>query len=92
VRVDHGVVAGADVAGVLAGAGRDAVAALAADVALVVAHLVLPVVAATAIAHLWAVCSPTIVIATIAGEITHELLIVCITFIYEATKFRVGIC
>lgn len=46
VRVGHAVVAGADVAGVLAGAGRHAVAALAADVALVVAHLVPPVVGA----------------------------------------------
>lgn len=56
--VGHLVVAGADVAGVLAGAGGDAVAALAADVALVVAHLVLPVVGAPAQAHFGAVCSP----------------------------------
>lgn len=53
--VDHGVVAGAEVAGVLTGAGRDAVAVLAAHVALVVAHLVLPVVAAPPQARRWTV-------------------------------------
>lgn len=46
VWVDQGVVAGAEVARVLAGARRHAVAAAAADVAHLVAHLVLPVVAA----------------------------------------------
>jgi len=46
VRVDHGVVAGAEVACLLAGARRHAAAAVAADVAHLVAHLVLPVSAA----------------------------------------------
>ena len=58
MRVGHLVVAGADVAGVLAGARRHAVAALAADVAHLVAHLVLPVVTAPPRAHLRAVCAP----------------------------------
>lgn len=46
VRVDHGVVAGAEVAGVLSGARGHAAAVVAADVAHLVAHLVLPVVGA----------------------------------------------
>lgn len=45
--VDHGVVAGAEVAGGLAGAGRDAAAVVAADVAHLVAHLVHPVLGAS---------------------------------------------
>ena len=57
VRVDHGVVAGAEVACLLAGARRHAAAAVAADIAHLVAHLVLPVVAATHHATRRAVCS-----------------------------------
>jgi hypothetical protein len=57
VRVDHGVVAGAEVACVLAGSRRHAAAAAAADVAHLVAHLVLPVVAAAHHATRRAVCS-----------------------------------
>jgi len=57
VRVDHGVVAGAEVACLLAGARRHAAAAVAADVAHLVAHLVLPVVAATHHATRRAVCT-----------------------------------
>ena len=56
--VFHVGVAGALVAGVLAGAGGDAAALAAADVAHLVAHLVLPVVGAAAQAHLGAVCKP----------------------------------
>lgn len=52
VGVDHVIVAGAEVAGVLAGARRHAVAAAAADVA----HLDLPVVAAPPPARPAAVC------------------------------------
>ena len=57
VRVDHGVVAGAEVACLLAGARRHAAAAVAADIAHLVAHLVLPVVAATHHATRRAVCT-----------------------------------
>lgn len=46
VGVDHVVVAGAEVAGVLPGARRHAPALAAADVAHLVTHLLLPVVAA----------------------------------------------
>jgi hypothetical protein len=54
--VDHVGVAGALVAGVLAGAGGDAVALAAADVAHLVTHLVLPVPAATRLARRRAIC------------------------------------
>lgn len=66
--VDHGVVAGAEVAGVLTGAGRDAVAVLAAHVALVVAHLVLPVVAAPPQARRWTVCSGAAIASATDGR------------------------
>ena len=55
--VDHVGVAAALVARVLAGAGRDAVALAAADVAHLVAHLVLPVLRATSLARRWAICT-----------------------------------
>ena len=55
--VDHGVIAGAEVACLLAGARRHAAAAVAADIAHLVAHLLLPVVAATHHATRRAVCS-----------------------------------
>ena len=56
VWIDHGVVAGAEVAGVLAGPRRHAAALVAADVAHLVAHLVVPVVAAANGAAGRAVC------------------------------------
>lgn len=56
MRIDHGVVAGAEVAGVLACSRRHTVAAIAADVAHLVAHLILPVVAAPTQARPRAVC------------------------------------
>lgn len=56
VWIEHGVVAGAEVAGVLAGPRRHAAALVAADVAHLVAHLVLPVVAAAHGAGGRAVC------------------------------------
>jgi poly(3-hydroxybutyrate) depolymerase len=59
VRIDHGVVAGAEVASVLACPRRHTVAALAADVAHLVAHLLLPVATAPTQARPRAVCDIT---------------------------------
>jgi hypothetical protein len=55
--VDNVGVAGTFVACVLAGAGGDAVTLAAADVAVLVAHLVLPVLCAPSLARGWAICT-----------------------------------
>jgi hypothetical protein len=59
--VDEVGVAGTFVACVLAGAGGDAVALATADIAVLIAHLVLPIVlCATSLARGWAICTTEI--------------------------------